>query len=123
MSKIQNIKHQQALEYWSQIVKEQQESGLSVKAFCRSRQMSHHAMYYWIKEMREEVLLARANANPNASACPTTQFAAVSLAREEHHPCGNMVVHVGPASLEIPEGTSVPELQRMLQLLKEVFLC
>lgn len=56
MSKIQNIKHQQALEYWSQIVKEQQESGLSVKAFCRSRQMSHHAMYYWIKETREEGL-------------------------------------------------------------------
>ncbi|ADB47424.1 hypothetical protein Acfer_1055 [Acidaminococcus fermentans DSM 20731] len=121
MSKIQNIKHQQALEYWIHMVKEQQESGLSVKAFCRSRQISHHAMYYWIKEMREEVLLA--NANPNASACPTTQFAAVSQAREEHHPCGNMVVHVGPASLEIPAGISASELQRMLQVLKDVFLC
>ena len=74
LGEIQRIKHQKALEYWSQILKEQQESGLCIKAFCRSRQMSHHAMYYWIKELREEALLV----NPLAPAC-TTQFAPVSL--------------------------------------------
>ncbi len=40
MGKIQRIKHQKALEYWSQILKAQQESGLCIKAFCRSHQMS-----------------------------------------------------------------------------------
>lgn len=118
MGEIQRIKHQKALEYWSQILKEQQESGLCIKAFCRSRQMSHHAMYYWLKELRKEALSAEAQ----APAC-ATQFAAVSLAKDEHHSCGNMVVHVGAASLEIPERTAAPDLQRMLQILKEVFLC
>ena len=118
LGEIQRIKHQKALEYWSQILKEQQESGLCIKAFCRSRQMSHHAMYYWIKELREEALLV----NPQAPAC-TTQFAPVSLAQEQQHSCGKMVVHVGSASLEIPEGTAAPDLQRTLQVLKEVFLC
>ena len=37
MGEIQRIKHQKALEYWSQILKEQQESGLCIKSFCRSR--------------------------------------------------------------------------------------
>lgn len=120
MGEIQRIKHQQALKYWSQILKEQQESGLCIKAFCRSRQMSHHAMYYWLKELRKEALSAKVQAP--APAC-TTQFAAVSLAKDEHHSCGNMVVHVGAVSLEIPEGTAAPDLQRMLQVLKEVFLC
>lgn len=32
MGEIQRIKHQRALEYWSQILKEQQESGLCIKA-------------------------------------------------------------------------------------------
>ena len=118
LGEIQRIKHQKALEYWSQILKEQQESGLCIKAFCRSRQMSHHAMYYWIKELREEALLV----NPQAPA-RTTQFAPVSLAQEQQHSCGKMVVHVGSASLEIPEGTAAPDLQRTLQVLKEVFLC
>ena len=118
LGEIQRIKHQKALEYWSQILKEQQESGLCIKAFCRFRQMSHHAMYYWLKELRKEALAAK----PQTPAC-TTQFAAVSLAKNEHHSCGTMVVHVGPASLEIPEGTAVPDLQRMLQILKDVFLC
>ena len=103
---------------YSSLEKEQQESGLCIKAFCRSRQMSHHAMYYWLKELRKEALSARSQ----TPAC-TTQFAAVSLAKEEHHSCGTMVVHVGSASLEIPEGTAAPNLQRMLQVLKEVFLC
>ena len=57
LGEIQRIKHQKALEYWSQILKEQQESGLCIKAFCRSRQML---------------------VNPLAPAC-TTQFAPVSL--------------------------------------------
>lgn len=118
MGEIQRIKHQQALEYWSQILKEQQESGLCIKAFCRSRQMSPHAMYYWIKELREEALLV----NPQALVC-TTQFAPVSLAQEQHHFCGKMVVHVCSTSLEIPEKTVAPDLQRTLQVLKEVFLC
>ena len=110
MGEIQRIKHQKALEYWSQILKEQQESGLCIKVFCRSRQMSHHAMYYWIKELREEALLV----NPQAP---------VSLSQEQRHSCGKMVIHMGSASLEIPEGTAAPDLQRTLQALKEVFLC
>lgn len=118
MGEIQRIKHQKALEYWSQILKEQQESGLCIKAFCRSRQMSHHAMYYWLKELRKEAL----SSNAQAPTC-TTQFAAVSLAQDEPHSYGNMVIHVGSASLEIPEGTAEPDLQRTLQVLKEVFLC
>ena len=75
-------------------------------------------MYYWIKELREEALLV----NPQAPA-RTTQFAPVSLAQEQQHSCGKMVVHVGSASLEIPGGTAAPDLQRTLQVLKEVFLC
>lgn len=118
LGEIQRIKHQKALEYWSQILKEQQESGLCIKAFCRSRQMSHHAMYYWLKELRKEAL----SANAQVPVC-TTQFAAVSLAKNEYHSCGTMVVHVGSASLEIPEGTAPPDLQHTLQVLKEVFLC
>ena len=58
----------------------------------------HHAMYYWIKGLREEALLV----NPQAPAC-TTQFAPVSMAQEQQHSCGKMVVYVGSASLEIPE--------------------
>lgn len=80
--------------------------------------MSHHAMYYWIKELREEALLV----NPQAPAC-TTQFAPVSLVQEQQHSWGKMVVHVGSASLEIPAGTAAPDLQRTLQVLKEAFLC
>lgn len=118
LGEIQRIKHQKALEYWSQILKEQQENGLCIKAFYRSRQMSHHAMYYWLKELRKEALSAKTQ----TPAC-TAQFTAVSLAKEEHHSCGTMVVHVGSVSLEIPEGTAVQDLQRMLQVLKEVFLC
>ena len=45
LGEIQRIKHQQALEYWSQILKEQQENGLCIKAFCRSRQQEYGRPY------------------------------------------------------------------------------
>lgn len=63
MGEIQRIKHRQALEYWSQMLKEQRESGLSIKAFCRSCETSHYAMYYWLKKLREEAPLAKVQAS------------------------------------------------------------
>ena len=41
------------LSHWAQIVRERNESGLSVKAFCRKVGMHENKYFYWQKKLRE----------------------------------------------------------------------
>lgn len=41
------------LSYWAQFVREQQESGLSIKAFCENAELHPNVYYYWQRKLRE----------------------------------------------------------------------
>ena len=44
---------EQARAKWQSLVSEQQESGQSVAAFCRARELHPSQFYYWNKRLRE----------------------------------------------------------------------
>jgi Transposase. len=59
---------------WQSLVSEQQTSGQSVAAFCRTREVSEGLFYYWRKRLREaaaaefvEVHVAKAQPRPQPS--------------------------------------------------------
>ena len=61
--------------HWQSVVSEQQTSGQSVAAFCRTREVSEGLFYYWRKRLREaaapefiEVQVAKPQ--PRAAAIP-----------------------------------------------------
>jgi len=38
---------------WRERIAEQTRSGLSIKQFCRNREIAEHAFYYWRKRLRD----------------------------------------------------------------------
>ena len=62
---------------WSELIRQQQQSGLSVSAFCRDRGFSDQAFYYWRKRLsaREPVRFALVA----AGAATTTDTAPIEL--------------------------------------------
>ena len=59
---------------WRSLVSEQEESGQSVAAFCRARELDESLFYYWKKRLREvatppfvEVQLAKPQLRPRHS--------------------------------------------------------
>jgi transposase-like protein len=50
-------KHEINKARWQELIREQSESGLSIREWCRRHNMSHGKFYYWQRVIREEALI------------------------------------------------------------------
>ena len=41
--------------HWAQVIREQKESGLSIKAYCKREGIRANSYFYWQKKLREEL--------------------------------------------------------------------
>ena len=91
---------------WRRIVREHGRGGLTVREFCRSRDLTETAFYYWRRELarRDDEPTARARARARG---PRPSFATVSVVDDvvdatTPRPAGPVgVCPGGPAAIEI----------------------
>ena len=50
-------KHEMLKVQWQRMIKDQYESGLSIREWCRENNISHSKFYYWQRVIREETLI------------------------------------------------------------------
>jgi hypothetical protein len=43
------------LDFWRQLIGEQQQSGMPVRAFCQQHRTSEYSFYHWRKRLREQL--------------------------------------------------------------------
>jgi len=48
-----DIAEEYRLTHWAQIMRERQDSGLSIKAYCKQRGFHENVYYYWQRKLRE----------------------------------------------------------------------
>src|ERR1700733_10209398 len=90
---------------WTELIRQQQQSGLSVSAFCRDRGFSDQALYYWRKRLsgREAVRFAFVAAD----AAPATGATTIEL------------LLASGDRLRIAPGTDALTLRTVLNILRE----
>ena len=90
---------------WTELIRQQQQSGLSVSAFCRDRGFSDQALYYWRKRLsgRERVRFALVA----AGAATTSEHAPIEL------------LLASGDRLRIAPGTDALTLRTVLNVLRE----
>lgn len=62
--KISEVKQEYQLQEWSGMLREQKESGLSVKAWCQAQGMAEHIYYYRLRKLRQAACTALEQARP-----------------------------------------------------------
>ena len=55
MNKIMEIRKQVRLSQWSEMVREREESGLSIREFCAGKAISPKTYYYRLRKVREHL--------------------------------------------------------------------
>ena len=79
MSKTQESR----LEFWRQLVAEQQQSGMSVRAICRQRGASEHSFYQWRKRLAARLPMKFALVEADSGAIRKTEPIEVVLVSGE----------------------------------------
>ena len=57
MTTMKASKHEIHKAQWQELIREQSQSGLSIREWCRENNMSHGKFYYWQRIIREEALI------------------------------------------------------------------
>ena len=73
-------KHEILKVQWQEKIKDQSESGLSIREWCRINNFSHGKFYYWQRIIREEVLIKAGT----LAVTGQTQFAEIKPSMSEH---------------------------------------
>ena len=108
------IAEEYRLSHWSQIMQERSQSGMSIRAYCKSGGIHENVYYYWQKRLRE-------------AACEqlnTPGFAEVRLATTEPSskpmgmaPSGGMRIEVGGMQIAVDNVYPADKLAILLRAL------
>ena len=92
--KISEVKQEYQLQEWSGMLREQKESGLSIKEWCQERGLAEHIYYYRLRKLRQAACSALEQAQP-------IQLAEVPLAPKKEDSRARLRLTTKSATLEI----------------------
>ena len=93
------------LDYWRQLFAAQQQSGMSVRAFCQQHRTSEYSFYHWRKRLAEQLPIKFALVETSRSAPAAVAAVEVILASGER--------------LRIATGIEAATLRLVLSVLRE----
>jgi len=89
--------HRRTKKQWLELLEQQQQSGLSVAEFCRTRDLNPKNLYYQIKRQRSET---------TEPAAPAFVRAELDSARIDHQEQQGIKLQRGRCQLRLPANTS-----------------
>ena len=135
MKSVNQVKRQESLKKWLEIIKEQRASGLSALAYCKREGIANTTFYYWQNQI-QKLLIQQHEQQEKAKALPAVkptskkpvanakkadvQFAPLSSASSTKTP-SSLELRCGPVRLTVTEATSSDLLKRTLCFLRDVF--
>jgi len=93
------------LDFWRQLIAKQEQSGVSVRAFCQQHRTSEYSFYHWRKRLREELSMKFALVETSRSAPTAGATVEVMLTTGER--------------LRIVPGVEAATLRLVLSVLRE----
>jgi hypothetical protein len=120
---INGVKSEYRLGRWAGIIKERNESGLTVKAYCENIGVHENTYYYWLKKLRNAACEGIMETTGHTGTLPSPVFAEYKLPMQMVSPSFGDVhqshVCVEAAGLRITAGGEYP-CDKLAELLKAV---
>ena len=114
------------LTHWAGIMREREESGLSIKQFCKNAGFHENRYFYWQKKLREAACEELSNVQGNTTGLIPAGFAEVKQSMQESSPplavTFQSQVCVESAGVRIIAGGEYPA-DKLAVLIREVRPC
>ena len=119
MNEIMEIRHQVRISQWSAMVREREESGLSVKAYCKQAGIATKTYYYRLHRLREAAVKHAQTAIAQPESQPElvpytlpTEFSTEPMAQ-------SIVIKTADATVEIPMNTNPEVVTAVVSFLRQ----
>ena len=120
MNEIMEIRQQVRLNQWSAMVQEREDSGLSVKAFCKQAGIATKTYYYRLRRLREAAIkqTQMGTVQPTTSQPELVQYTQPTGYVAEPAP-QNIVIKTADTTVEIPMNTNPEVVAAAVSFLKQ----
>ena len=103
---------------WRRLIRERQESGQSVRAWCRQNEIRENSYYYWLRIIQEEALRETENRS-----CALVRVEPEKIAVETVSPQSfseRIVIRAHGVEAEFPKGTDIGILAGFVKALSHM---
>ena len=90
---------------WRQLIQERQQSGQSVRAWCRQNGIRENSYYYWLRIIREEALRETENRSGALVRVEPEKLAVGAVSPQSS--LGRIVIRTHGVEAEFPSGTDI----------------
>jgi len=106
------LDHKALKERWAALIKEREESGLTIKEWCRERNVKKSKYYYWLKILRRDEADA---AGQDTGIAPFVELPAVFQEHGLQPGSPAAVIRKGDISIEIAESASAGLIAKIME--------
>ena len=91
------------LTQWAQVIHERNESGLSIRAFCKKAGIGENVYYHWQRKLRAAACeqLVESHAGPTELLVPSTTFAEIRMTEPTEQPTLPESGRIGEVRVEV----------------------
>lgn len=107
-----DLKHEVNAQRWDALIKERMDSGMTIKEWCRERNIRESQYYYWLKALRRDEADA---AGRGSGAVPFVELPAICQGQAAAADRPAAVIRKGGISIEITESASPGFIARILE--------
>ena len=107
MDEIVRVKSEYRRQRWVELIRQRQESGMTVVKFCEANDLKVKTYYYWLRKMREEICRQAVVALP------------LPPEPEEINGTGLVKLRTGNIEVEIGNGASAATIEAVIRALRE----
>ena len=112
---IPEVKRITRMNEWSQLIHERQQSGQSVRAWCRQNGIRENSYYYWLRIIREEALCAAENRIGALVRVESEKLAVETVSPQSSS--GGIVIRTHGVEAEFPSSTDIAILAAFVKAL------
>lgn len=117
MDEITPVKTKFRMEQWTQLIQDQQASGMSIKAWCQQTQIKETSYFYWLKRIRQQSCGQEITSTQLKPDGPVTfTKLPMSLGKTNRNPA--VVINLPSASIEVMDGASFETIEAVLLAMK-----
>ncbi|KAF5077757.1 hypothetical protein DSECCO2_147940 [anaerobic digester metagenome] len=111
MDEITPVKTKFRMEQWTQLIQNQQASGMSIKAWCQQTQIKETSYYYWLERIRKQKCNREMVVTQLEPDDPVT-FAKLPINLEKINQSPAVVISLPSATIEVMDGAAPETIKR-----------
>jgi transposase-like protein len=108
------------LSHWAQIMRERQESGLSIKEFYKRAGIHPNVYFYWQRRLREAACRELVPAAQETCQMPGAPSGWVACVRPETKPQSPLTIEIGQYRVRVEPNADADELAKVCRVLSSI---